>query len=748
MSQSRLFVRIISKNREVYLLKIITLAVAFASTILIGLFSLSEFGYDRFHPDAQTIFRLIQRNNLEAYSGNRLSAKIPLPVYHTLASRSADSLVVSRVKIMNAIDVATDQQLYHDQKIHSVDASLLSVFSFDIIDGSLEDFNTNEPSVMLSEKMSVQYFGSSKSAGRLLTFFTFKDTVHGKVAAVFRNFPTNSHEEFNVLLGFNKDIIATLQFNDTDFGMYGKIVYGTKESYETLLNKERNKTSLTYSLQSLPDIYFGPRIIGEDARHGDEYSIWILLCITGLILFLALTTFVNLTTLTLPHRSKELAVKKLAGMSQFTIMLTFTKESFALVGISFGLSLLLLVGANSFVEPILLINIWKLIFSGNASLIVMVILLIFISSVSPLVMVYKFARATPTRLLSTETITFPRFKRVITFLQLGISIFLIVASMVIRRQVNYSLLKEPGRNHYQIVYMNYPTDYTNEGLWELRAHWKRNNPNVEDVMAASQLPNRIQSKELESDYYFMTVDRGFLDFFDLKTVQGRWFQANDEAPLVVVNNAAQGSPQNEIIGVIENMGGSLNQPEKPIKYMVAKHTNYNFLCVRILEVNIRRTITYLSTYFTSSDSPIPVTLMDKRFEEWLHYQDRLNKLSELLAIISGLLSCFAIYGLSLSLVRDKLKQIAIHKLFGASIARITRLLVRDFAQQMGISILIFGPFTFIFLNEFLRNFVYATPFQWSDSIYPLSYCIGVILVLCGFQAFSLNRTDLTGALKG
>lgn len=104
--------------------------------------------------------------------------------------------------------------------------------------------------------------------------------------------------------------------------------------------------------------------------------------------------------------------------------------------------------------------------------------------------------------------------------------------------------------------------------------------------------------------------------------------------------------------------------------------------------------------------------------------------------------------MSLSLVRDKIKQIALHKLFGASIPTITRLLVKEFVKQMGIAILIFGPFTYIFLKEFLRNFVYSTPFEWTDPVYPLSYCALVILALCGFQAFSLNRTDLTGALKG
>lgn len=745
MFQSWLFIRIILKNREAYLLKIITLAVAFASATLIALFSLNEFGYDRFHSEAHSVFRVLQRNNEEGFSGNRLSSRIPLPICNTLSSLN-DSLTVARIKVMNNIGVVANGQQHHDQKIHTADSTLLSIFTFDVAYGSLEDFKEKNPVVLLSERKSVHYFGSAQSVGNILKLHALGDTLYCKVAAVFHDFPKNSHEDFGVFLRFDSKSISTLHFNAEDFNLYGRIRQGTKKAYEERLNNP--SANVTYFLQPIQAIYFGPRVIGEEARHGDEYSILILLCLTGLILFLALTSFVNLTTLTLPHRSKELAIKKLSGSSQFMILLAFAKESFALVGISFALGMVILLSANTFIEPILLINTGNLLLTADQSLILVALLLIIIGGIAPLFMANKFALATPTRLLRTETITFPRFKRVIAFMQLGISIFLIVASLVIRRQVNHSLIKEPGRNHYQIVYLNYPADYTNEGLWDLRAHWKRNNPNIQDVMATSQLPNRIQSKELDSDLYFMTVDRGFLDFFDLKTTQGRWFQANDDAPMAVVNKAAHSTPNNEIIGVVENMSEQFNQPQKPIKYLVNNEVNYNFLCVRILEVNIRNTVTYLSTFFTSPAAPLKVTFMDTHFEEWLHYQDRLNRLSEMLAIISGVLSCFAIYGLSISLVRDKLKQIAIHKLYGATILRITRLLAREFALQMGLAILIFGPFTYIFLKEFLRNFVYVTAFQWTDSIYPLSYCILVILALCGFQAFSLNRTDLTGALKG
>jgi hypothetical protein len=139
--------------------------------------------------------------------------------------------------------------------------------------------------------------------------------------------------------------------------------------------------------------------------------------------------------------------------------------------------------------------------------------------------------------------------------------------------------------------------------------------------------------------------------------------------------------------------------------------------------------------------------LNTRFEEWLSYQDRLNALSEILAVISAVLSCCAIYGLSISIVRDKLKQIAVHKLFGASTFRITRLLVREFTGEMIKAVLIFGPITYMLIKELLRSFVYATDFTWLDPIIPLVYCVTAIILLCIFQTLSMNREDLSQALK-
>jgi putative ABC transport system permease protein len=639
----------------------------------------------------------------------------------------------------------------HDQQVHAADTSIADIFSFNIVDGAADTFKKQVRTVLISASVASQYFGDAGVAGKRIQLFTLGDTITYTVAAVFVDFPHNTHEPFNIFIGYDSAALETLKFNAGDMGVYGRITKGSVARGEAAINRSVAALPITYRLQPLPQIYFGPAVAGEDVRHGDAYSISILCCITALIFFLALTGFMNLTTLTLPYRAKEIAIKKLAGTSGMALVWVFGRESLAVVSVSFVLGVALLVVGAPWVSPILSLDVVALLLRGDALLLLIMATLFVLLGLAPLAMVTRFTAATPSRLLGTEAITFPRFKRVITLLQLGISLFLIVASMVVRRQVTYSLLKEPGRNHDQVVYLRYPEGLTSLGLRTMRNNWQRTHPNIVDVIATSQLPYDISSKSLEAGYYRMAVEPAYKDFFRLEMVEGRWFKVNDGDSLAVVNEAARllpGYTSTNVIGVIKDMNGQFNMPEKPVRMNVAPYYNYNFLCVRILEVDIRRTVNYLSATFSSAGRPAAISFLNKRFEGWLAYQDRLNALSQTLALISALLSALAIYGLSVSLVRDKLKKIALHKMYGATSLHVTGLLMMEFARPMLVALLIFTPITFIVISELLRNFVYHTQFTWLDPFIPLAYCGLVIAGLCGYQARSLDRRNLTGVLKG
>lgn len=751
MIQTRLFFRIIAKGKEVYFLKAISLSIAFACATLILLFARNEFGYDRFHQEYKSIFRLLQRNNRETYIGTRFSNKIPADVFEQLRQVTADSLVISRVKRLDLVNTQVGSRSFGETGWYAADPEIEQVFTFEQVSGSLSDFNKHEPVIMLSTSAAQEYFGSDDCIGKEVMIHTIGDTLSVRVAAVFRDFPTNAHESFDRFIRLDSGVIEKLFFNPEETGVYGRLRKSNEEQVVQVANRIASSREESYHLQPISDIYFGPRVGGEDARHGDAYSIFILVSVTTLILFLSVTNYVNLTTLTLPYRSKELAIRKLAGTSQFNMVSMFFLESAFLVGISVITGVVLLLIASPWVKGVLAIDLQSMLLRGDSTLLLILAALFLAVTAAPLFLTLRFIRATPNRLLSTETITFPRFKKTIMFLQLGISIFLIVASLVLGRQINYSLLKEPGRNYDQVVYVDYPSDLTSEGLASMRLVWKKINPNFVDLMATSQLPDRISSKELNSEFYSLAVDRGFREFFELAMLEGDWFKANTGDSIVVVNErgkALLNGQQQNVAGVFRDISGQFNHPQRPIKMNLSSHFDYHYLCIRILEVDIRRTVKFLERHFEQNGQKAEVKFLNKRFEEWLGYQDKLNSLSALLAILSAVLSCFAIYGLSISIVRDKLKQIAIRKLCGASNSAIVKILVREFVNQMLLAVIVFGPLTYIVLREMLRNFVFITQFHWSDPVVPLGYCMVVIVLLSVFQTMSLQREDLSSALKG
>lgn len=742
----RLFQRIMFRNTEAYLLKLAALSIALATSIAIALFSLNEFGYDRFHKDAPYVFRAIQKNVDENFNGNRLSAKIDTNFMKVLAIQHADSLVISRVKIMEAVTVTTDSKILSEQKVHAVDATIDQIFSFDIINGNIAAFKDRATrNIMVSSEFAEQHWGKTNITGKKLTLHTFGDSVLVSIAAVYKSFPKNSHEQFDLLMSFDPETIERLNFNPAETGVYGRTFAKRPEQF-TFPEKQHTH----YSLQPVTRIYFGPRILGEASHHGDRYSIVIVICITSLIFILALTTFINLTTITLPYRSKELAVKKLAGTTAESLLFEFAKESASLVGLSLLVSLIILVAAEHWTKSLLGFSIRQLMMNPELKSIVVIAALFAALMVAPVFMTIRFIKASPNRLLSTDTITFPALKRNITFVQLGISIFLIIACVVVGRQINYSLVKEPGQNHDQIVYLNSPSGITNEGVNNLRNGWRKYNPNILDVMAVSQLPDRVSSKEINSPFYQLSVDLGYRDFFNVNMIEGHWFGPNSADSVIVINESAKKrlpSMHEPVLGVITDVNGLFNQAQKPTKLRIGSDYGYNWLCVRVLEVDIRRTVQRLEEALSTRSENAEVRYLSDHFKRWIDYQDRLNKLSGILAFIAAILSCCTIYALSMSVVRDKLKQIALHRLFGASTLNITTLLLIDFLRQLGIAILIFLPISYFVLSELLRTFIYSTKFSWLDPIYPIAYCVIVITSICGLQAWHLKRTNSVETLK-
>jgi putative ABC transport system permease protein len=684
------------------------------------------------------------------YTGNRLSASIPQTVLKRLGSQFNDSAIISRVKALSKVTVINSQgQPAYDQKIHAADLTINKIFSFNIADGNINNFTkSNEVVAITSRRAASRYFGNKSAVGQTIRLTTFGDTLAVSIVAVFDDFPSNTHDDFDVFISYDSSAIAALNFNSGQSSVYVRL--GSRKATPPP-GKEINDGQLRYVFQPIGEIYFGPRVLSEEARHGDVYSMAILICIVSLLFLFAICSFINLSTITLPSRSKEIAVRKLCGTMQFHLLFQFIYESFVLTSSSLLVALMMLFVTNHYISTMLGIDIVYSVMNSGLFFLATIVAMIFAVAISPVFVVVRFIRASPIRLLSTDAITFPRFKRIITIIQFGMSTFLIVSSILVNRQINYSLIKEPGQNHDQVVYMACPANIPDSAIHKIKAGWPNKNPNVLDAVAVSQLPNQLKAKEVGTDLFVLEADYNFKDFFQLTMLEGDWFEYTDRDSVVVVNQKAltkMTKVDRNIIGVIQDLNSPFNQPEQPVKIRHAKETTHNWICFRVEEADIRNTVKWIEPRMHAKGSKGKAYYFSRHFEVWLTYQDRLNALSRILVIVSMFLAGCAIYGLTVNLVRDKVKEIAVHHLLGARMSDVARWLARGLLRQLFIAVFFFGPVTYILLNELLRTFVYATKFSWIDLLYPVIYCVIVIIVLCAFQALRLNRTDFVSTLKG
>lgn len=747
---SALFARILSRNSDVYALKVITLAVAFSASIIVTLFSIHEFGYDTSHEGYNDVYRVLSENTDKNYTGNRLSATIPQTAIKSLGNELRTPATISRVKALKKVTLFNDRhQSFYNQKIYAADSTIDKIFSFEITEGEISKFTGSEKVVaIISASAATHYFRGNSAVGQSLGLSTFGDTLAVPVVAIYKDFPSNTHEDFNIFIRYDSSTLAALNFVPDMSGLYVRVVSG--QTPPSAIAATENSQA-EYIFQPLKEIYFGPRVLSEEARHGDVYSMVILICIVSLIFLLAVSSFVNLSTITLPNRAKEIAVKKLSGKTQLQLVLQFVYESLVLTGASSLAAVMIILATSHYISTMLGIDIVDTMINSGPFLIGAIVLMIFAVVISPVFMIVRFIRASPIRLLNSDAITFPRFRRIITVVQFGMSIFLIVSSILISRQINYSLIKEPGRNHDQVVYMACPPNIPDSAIHKIKAGWPNKNPNVLDAVAVSQLPSQLQGKEIGSDLYVLEADYNFRDFFQFTMLRGDWFEYTDRDSVVVVNQTAfnkMTKVDRHVIGIIQDMNSPFNQPEQPVKIRHARETTHNWICFRVEEVDIRNTVRWIEGRMHAKGSHGRAFYFDDHFETWLGYQDRLNALSRILTIISMLLAGGAIYGVTVSLVRDKVKEIAVHHLFGARLSDVTHLLARGLMKQLVTAVAFFGPLTFILLNELLRTFVYATRFSWLDPLYPVLYCLVVIVGLCALQAFRLNRRDFVSTLKG
>ncbi|MGZ5222115.1 MAG: ABC transporter permease, partial [Chitinophagaceae bacterium] len=546
--------RNLAKNKVFSLINILGLTIGITVCMMIFLFIMNEFSFDKFHTKGENIYRVMR-------GYDRTKNKVPYlsGPYATALLNDFPGEIKKAVRVMTSNDlISFSNTSFNEKKVYIADPDFFSLFSFPLLRGNASAVLKEPGSVVLTEKTAKKYFGSIDQAmGKVVEMNKNRQL---KVTGIAKNVPSNSHLDFDLVIPLShyyNEPWFKVWINNNNFtyvlldekSSKAKLERQFPQFMEKYMGKDMARMGAKFELALTPltDIYFEPSSSFDNVRHGDKKVVYIFLSVAVFILLIACINFMNLSTIRAVERSKEVGLRKVMGALRNHLVWQFIGESILLTFIACLLS----VGLLQLLMPLYsgLLG-YSLTVSWTAMPIYLflagVILVVgFLAGSYPAFFLSVFSpiQALKGKLRLGKGGAF--FRQALVVVQFSISVFLIIGTIIIMSQMKYVKEKELGydKEHSIII----PID--NGDFYDNRISFKNNLQSKSNIVSVSMMSGEpggffdMHSFEAEGQPDVWKARTEFADFeyvktLGLKIIAGRDLSsqyATDTTDAVLIN---------------------------------------------------------------------------------------------------------------------------------------------------------------------------------------------------------------------
>ena len=763
----KIALRTLWKHRAHTVINVLGLSVAFASATLLFLSAAFELSFDRFHADADRIYRttfLIQDPK-----GVEHTASMPYPLAPTLKQNYPEIEGVTRYQEGNGAVLYGDRQLA--KQIDGVDPDMLTMFSFAMRQGNPKTALNSLSSIVITENMAKDVFGPTNPMGKLIRVTGFDSPKSFIVTGVLADFPNNSTLQYDALIRIeNQPDYADSKdkWDHTNHEVFvklaPKLTSGTVEQrlksfsplyFQSVIRDQKrtgaqpdtNGELFSIRLQPLLDVHFDTGAI--QGAGASRMYVYTLLLIGLFILAIAGINFVNLTLARSFTRAREVGVRKSLGALRGQLFTQLWGETLLTCGlglaIGIGLTILLRGSFNTLFNASVTLH--SLLQPTTLAVILAAFLLVtFVTGGYPAWVMTRFQtvqvlkgtiRAGKSGLLRNGLIV----------TQFTIACLLIISTFVVVRQISFLRHASLGFNKEQVISIPVGNEMMgNYALGQLRNRLA-NNPNV---MAISGTRINIgrgldgnssrsvtgfihKGKEITTDW--LRVDYDYLQTLGIKLLGGRDFsrqygtdsttavvvtasfakQLGEKQPVGAFFQTDSAGTNYQIIGVVPDFHlYALREKVKPITLHMSQNRDVRYLLVRVTpqsEVAMMETLKREWRQIAPK-SEFQGSFLDENTDRWYWKEEKLSQMFSLAAGIAIALSCMGLFAIALLTIQQRTKEIGVRKVLGASVASIVGLLSKDFLKLVLIAIVIASPIAWYAMNRWLQNFAYKIDIEW------------------------------------
>ena len=780
------------KNKGFSAINIIGLAVGIAVCLLITLYVIDELSYDKFNAKADRIYRV--DGDIQFGGNHFILAVAPDPLGPTLKKDFPQVEQYVRFRNNGGFLVKKGTENVQESNIIYADSTLFDVFTLPMIEGDPRTALTAPHSIVITEDIAKKYFNTTANVvGKNLII---NDTGNYKITGVIKDIPQQSHFRFDFFVSlsssdesrqnnwvsnnFNTYIVlkkgADTKALETQFDAMVDKYVGPQVKAVLNLNMEDFKKSGNYdryTLTPLTKIHLYSNKVAELGANSNIQYVYIFSAIAIFILLIACVNFMNLSTARSANRAKEVGVRKVLGSFKQDLVRQFLMESMLVSFIALLLALLIAWLLLPYFNQLSSKEISLSFISVPLLLPTLILIALVVGLLAGSYPAFYLSSFNPAQVLKGKLSGgFRRswLRSGLVVFQFWISIVLIIGTVVIYKQLHYMQSIDVGYNRNQVLIIN-NTDALGEQAKAFKQEVQKF-PDVENATMTGYLPtsgNRSDSplfpdatlnQKTAVSMQIWGVDEDYIPTLDMQMKLGRNFsnQYLTDSTGIIINEAAAKllgftDPLNKplyylndfnnnksvttyhIIGVVENFNfSSLRENVTPLALMLGK--DRGSMALRINTKNAASVINKIEATYKkmAPGQPFTYKFMDEDFNRIYTAEQRIGNISITFSILAIVIACLGLFGLVTYAAEQRIREIGIRKVLGASIRNIVSMLSLDFLKLVLVASVIAFPFAWYFMNSWLQDFAYRIHISWWIFAIAGIMAFLIALITVSFQA--------------
>ena len=799
--------RNLTKYKFISFINLFGLTVGLTCCLLILTYILHETSYDRYNTKADRIWRVTRSfNNKEGIESLHLGAVAP-PFGPLLKNDFPDMQQVSRILPNGTTAFHYEDKIFNEKDGYFAENNLFSIFDINLIEGDRHTALTDPYSMIITREMAHKYFGDADPINK---YVRLDNRINFRITGIFEPLPENSHFHPRYMLSFNtlKDSAIygekNLQHNWGNNAFFTYILlpenYPAKSieaQFPAFLDRHMadnygpgskpSKLTRIY-LQRLTDIHLRSHLDEEMEQNGDISRVYVFGAIALFILLIACINYMNLSTARSTLRAKEIGIRKVSGAGRGELISQFLCESVLIGYLSFvmaaALTFLLLPSVNDFTG--LHLSIYSLLQPSVLIPILLTPVLVgLLSGVYPALFLSSFQPVKVLKGLFKAGSNTASFRKILVVAQFSISIVLIISTVIVFQQLHFMQNASLGFNKDHIVVMD-NIDALDKNFNSFRSALLENTHFL-DVTRSSRIPSgRLLDEQgastesgdslrpVTADIKYVAVDHDFIKTYNIPIVAGRDYNRsygtdtnnfilNEAAANVlgmrdpqklVGRNFSYGNTKGKVIGVMGNFNfESMHQQIIPMIFLMPT-SNYGgntgfHLSVKLAGADIPSSIAYLEKTWKryAPEVPFEYTFLDEKFGQLYKTEQQQGSLFTIFSGIAIFIACLGLFGLSAFTITQRIKEIGVRKVLGASTRSIVQLLSTDFLKLVAIAACIAFPIAWYAMRNWLGDFAYRISIQWWVFFAAGFLAALIALVTISFQAIRAALANPVKALR-